>query len=89
VAAYIDGYSDEYSLPTAFSFNRSYGYFPPPPADMDTALYVGSNADDLRPYFSDVRKVDDIGEDMGLYLLTGQRQSWEVLWRQLRTLKVS
>jgi hypothetical protein len=43
----------------------------------------------LRPYFSDVRKVDDIAEDMGLYLLTGQRQSWAVLWRQLRTLKVS
>ena len=89
VAAYIDGYSDRYSLPKAFSVNRSYGYFPPPPADSDTALYVGSDADDIRPYFTDVRKVDDIGEDMGVYLLTGQRQSWDALWSQARTLKVS
>jgi hypothetical protein len=89
VAAYIDGYSDDYSLPMAFSVNRSYGYFPPPPADRDTVLYVGSDADDMRPYFSDVRKVGDIGEDMGVYLLTGQRQSWDVLWRASRTLKVS
>ncbi len=89
VAAYLDGYSDDYSLPKAFSVNRSYGYFPPPPADSDTALYVGSDADDFRPYFADVRKVADISEDMGVYLLTGQRQSWKALWTQLRTLKVS
>lgn len=89
VAAYIDGYSDRYSLPKAFSVNRSYGYFPPPPEDSDAALYVGSDADDIRPYFTDVRKLDDIGEDMGVYLLTGQRQSWDVLWSQSRSLTVS
>jgi hypothetical protein len=89
VAAYIDGYSNDYSLPKAFSVNRSYGYFPPPPADSDTALYVGSDADDIRPYFADVRRVGDIGDDLGVYLLTGQRQSWDVLWPQLRTLTVS
>ncbi|WP_099041532.1 ArnT family glycosyltransferase [Mycobacterium neglectum] len=89
VAAYIDGYSNEYSLPKAFSANRSYGYFPPPPADADTALYVGGDADDIRPYFTAVRRVGDIGEDMGVYLLTGQRESWNEIWARTRTLKVS
>jgi hypothetical protein len=89
VAAYIDGYSDRYQLPEAYSTNRSYGYFPPPPADRDSVLYVGRNADELRDYFADVRQVSDIGDDMGVYLLTGQRQSWDWLWPRLRTLTVS
>ncbi|MGO4445104.1 glycosyltransferase family 39 protein [Mycobacterium sp. 2YAF39] len=89
VAAYLDGYSDRYSLPKAFSTNRSYGYFPPPPTDSDSALYVGSGTDDIGPYFSDVRKVNDISEDMAVYLLTGQRQSWDQIWRQARSLKVT
>ena len=89
VAAYIDGYSKRYHLPEAYSTNRSYGYFPPPPSNRDTALFVGPDADEWRPYFTDVRKVGDIGDDMHAYLLTGQRQSWEKLWPQLRTLTVS
>jgi hypothetical protein len=28
---------------------RSYGYFPPPPADRDVVLYVGRQPDRLRP----------------------------------------
>ena len=32
IAAYMDGYSKRYHLPEAYSTNRSYGYFPPPPA---------------------------------------------------------
>ena len=69
--------------------NRSYGYFPPPPADHDTVLYVGRDPDALRSRFADVRTVGDIGEDMHAYLLTGQRQSWDEMWPQLRTLTVS
>lgn len=41
VAAYVDGYSDRYRLPEAYSLSRSYGYFAPPPAERDTVLYVG------------------------------------------------
>ena len=89
VAAYIDGYSDRYGLPEAYSVSRSYGYFPPPPADVDSALFVGGDADDMRPYFSDVRKVGDIGEDMSMYLLTGQQESWDQIWSQARSLTVS
>jgi hypothetical protein len=89
VAAYLDGYSKRYQLPEAYSANRSYGYFPPPPADHDTVLYVGRDPDALRSRFADVRTVGDIGEDMHWYLLTGQRQSWDEMWPQLRTLTVS
>jgi hypothetical protein len=89
VAAYLDGYSKRYQLPEAYSANRSYGYFPPPPADRDTVLYIGREPGALGAYFADVRTVGDIGEDMHAYLLTGQRQSWDQMWPQLRTLTVS
>ncbi len=77
VAAYIDGYASQYQLPEAYSTNRSYGYFPPPPDDRDTALFIGRDPDDLRPYFADVREIGDVGDDMHAYLLTGRQQSWE------------
>ena len=89
IAAYLDGYSKRYHLPEAYSTNRSYGYFPAPPFEADTVLYVGGEADQLRPYFTDIRPVGDTGEDLHAYLLTGQRQSWQQLWPQLRTLTVS
>lgn len=89
VAAFVDGYSQRYALPQAYSPNRSYGYFAPPPDDHDVVLYVGSGPDALRPYFADVRQVTDIGDDMHAYLLSGQRQSWDLIWPQVRTLTVS
>lgn len=89
IAAYIDRFSDRYQLPHAYSTNRSYGYFPPPPNNQDRVLYIGRDASALFPYFSDVRTVGDIGDDMRAYLLTGQRQSWDEIWPRLRTLTVS
>jgi hypothetical protein len=89
IAAYIDRYSDRYQLPHAYSANRSYGYFPPPPNDHDSVLYLGRDASALSRYFTDVRPVGDIGDDMHAYLLTGQRQSWDEIWPRLRTLTVS
>jgi hypothetical protein len=89
VAAYVDGYSDRYGLPTAYSLSRSYGYFAPPTPDLDTVLYVGRDTGPLRPYFGAARKVADVGEDMYAYLLTGQQQSWETIWARERTLAVS
>jgi hypothetical protein len=89
VAAYIDGYANRYHLPEAYSTNRSYGYFSSPPADHDAVLYIGRDPGALRPYFTDVRTLGDVGEDMHAYLLTGQRQSWDQIWPRLRTLTVS
>jgi hypothetical protein len=89
VAAYVDGYSDRYALPKAYSLSRSYGYFAPPKAELDTMLYVGRDPGPLLSYFDTSRKIADIGEDMDAYLLTGQRQSWNIIWPRERTLTVS
>jgi hypothetical protein len=89
LAAYLDGYSERYSLPTAFSLNRSYGYFPTPPEVSDTALYVGRDTDEITRYFADARRVGDVGEDIGVYLLTGRQRSWDQIWSEARNLTVS
>jgi 4-amino-4-deoxy-L-arabinose transferase-like glycosyltransferase len=89
VAAYLDGYSDRYHLPEAYSLSRSYGYFAPPPPELDTMLYVGRDPGALRPYFDTSREVADISDDMRAYVLTGPRQSWETVWSRERTLTVS
>jgi hypothetical protein len=89
VAAYLDGYSDRYRLPQAYSLSRSYGYFAPPPDDADTVLFVGRDPGKLRRYFDTSRQIADIGDDMRAYLLTGQRQSWNAIWAKERTLTVS
>jgi hypothetical protein len=89
VAAYLDGYSERYQLPDAYSANRSSGYFPPPPADHDAVLYIGRDPAAPDAYFADTRRVGDVGEDMHAYLLTGQRQSWDEIWPRVRTLTVS
>lgn len=89
VAAYLDGYSDSYRLPEAYSLNRSYGYFTPPPDDRDAMLYIGRDPGPLRAYFEVSQQVADIGDDMYAYLLTGQRQPWNVIWPRERTLTVS
>lgn len=88
VAAYLDGFADRYGLPSAYSANRSYGYFPPPPDDRDVVVYVGHSADDLRPYFDRVRTAAAIGDEMSAFVLTGMHRPWHEIWPRLRTLTV-
>ncbi|MFP5072305.1 glycosyltransferase family 39 protein [Pseudonocardia nantongensis] len=87
-AAYVDGYRERHGLPPAYSGNRSYGYFPPPSDDIDAVLFLGSDPEGLRPHFTDLRRVGDVGEDAGLWLATGRNGSWSAVWPQLRTLSV-
>jgi hypothetical protein len=89
VAAYVDGYSDRYRLPEAYSLSRSYGYFAPPPPECDTVLYIGREPGRLASDFATSQKVADVGDDMHAYLLTGPRQSWDQIWSRERTLTVS
>jgi hypothetical protein len=88
VAAYLDGYSLQYDLPEAYSGNRGYGWFPPPPEGDDTVLFVGRDPGDLRSYFADVRMVADGGQDASVWLCTGRQEPWAELWPRLRTLSV-
>jgi hypothetical protein len=88
IAAYLDGYSAQYALPQAYSTNRGYGWFPPPPEDDTGVLFVGGSPDALRPYFTDVRMVADGGENASVWLCTGRQEPWAALWPRLRTLTV-
>lgn len=89
IAAYLDGYSLHYGLPQAYSGSRGYGWFPPPPEDDITVLFVGGDPDELRPYFSDVRLVADGGQDASVWLCTGRKEPWARLWPRIRTLSVA
>jgi hypothetical protein len=86
LAAYLDAGS--FDLPPAYSLNRGYGYFPPPPERLSSALYVGSDPPELREDFRTAQKVGDIGDDFGVWLLSGRTTPWEQIWEQKRTLTV-
>lgn len=88
VAAFLDGYSDKYQLPAAFSPTRSYGYFPAPAPDVDTVLFIGEEPVRLRPFFTHVRNVGGITDDLSAWLLTGRAEPWDSLWPKIRTLSV-
>ncbi|PVZ14354.1 glycosyltransferase family 39 protein [Actinomycetospora cinnamomea] len=91
-AAFLDVHAAAGTLPPAVSSNRSYGWFPPPSDDVHAVLYVGADADELRPWFADVRPVGHVGDagDPGarLWLATGRLVSWESFWPSLRHLDV-
>jgi hypothetical protein len=89
LAAYIDDLSGKYDLPNAYSSNRSYGYFPPPPPDKDAMLYIGTNPDRIRPNFRDAIKVGEVQGDINAWLLTGRLEPWDTIYPRLRTLTVT
>jgi 4-amino-4-deoxy-L-arabinose transferase-like glycosyltransferase len=89
VAAYLDGYSERYGLPEAFSTTRSYGYFDPPPDDQDGMLFVACDPTRWRAYFGHVAEVGVVSGDIKAWLLTERREPWDVLWARLRTLRVA
>ncbi len=88
-AAYLDAHSSEFDLPKAYSTNRSYGYFPPPPEGRDAVVYVGNSApEELRPHFVQVRQVVGGPDGPGVWLCTGKDRPWSSLWPELRDLTV-
>lgn len=88
-AAYLDGAAPRYGLPPAYSTNRSYGYFPPPPDTVDQALYLATEPDGMSEHFTSVRTLANVNDDLRLYLLRQRRHSWDQIWSDLRTLTVS
>jgi 4-amino-4-deoxy-L-arabinose transferase-like glycosyltransferase len=89
VAAYVDGYSQRYGMPRAYSTTRSYGYFPPPPDRQDAALFVGSDPGRWASHFDHVQELGVVSGDLKAWLLTGRRQTWPEMWANLRTLRVA
>ncbi|MEU7140960.1 glycosyltransferase family 39 protein [Nocardia sp. NPDC046473] len=89
IAAYLDVYARPGELPTAYSTNRSYGYFPPPPDSARNVLYIGTAPDELRDHFASCRKLIDDNEDQAVWLCSDRRASWPDLWPQLRHLDMT
>lgn len=85
-SAHLDVYAD---LPPAHGLNRAYGWFPPPPESQDAALYVGSDPDQLAPYFAEVRRLADPAAGTGVWLLTDRTLPWATIWDRERGLTVS
>ncbi|MFC8044590.1 glycosyltransferase family 39 protein [Nocardia sp. NPDC057353] len=86
VAAYLDLYAP--TIAPAYSTNRSYGYFDPPPDSARDVLYVGTAPDELRPHFADCRELRPVDEEMAVWQCTGLREPWPELWPRLRHLSV-
>ena len=86
-AAYLDAYGPDLRLPPAYSTNRGYGYFAPPPEADTDVLYVGADPHELVPYFRDVRPLAGAG-DTRTWLLTGRTQPWADFWPGLRHLGI-
>jgi Dolichyl-phosphate-mannose-protein mannosyltransferase len=91
-ASAIDRYGPAHGLPHPFSPHRGYWYFGAPANNTDTVLFLGSDANHLRRYFTEVRKVAAvdirahspfISGVIPLWLCRGPRAPWSQLWPQL------
>lgn len=91
VAAYVDVYAHD--LSQAYSSNRSYGYFTPPPDSARDVLYIGTAPDELRDHFGLCRRIlsdrDDLGTDQKAWLCTDRREPWARFWPGLRHLDLT
>lgn len=57
------------------------------PPEQRGRTAVGSSGDDLRPFFTEVRRVGRSG-DTELWLATGRTGPWSLIWPRMRTLSV-
>lgn len=91
----LDSYGPPLGLPPAYSPNRGYSEFDPPPEAVATALWVGTEPPaELRAAFASVTEVaryagnpyGDLGlnSDVPIWLCTGRQVPWPGLWSKLK-----
>jgi hypothetical protein len=92
-AGAVDRYGPAIGLPDAYSGHNSFWWWGRPPDGTSTVVAVGFDPGDLRPYFSDVRLVGHLSNGLGvsddeegnpIWICTGPRAPWPVLWPELR-----
>lgn len=88
-ASFVDTADPRLGLPAAYSGNRSYGYFAPPPDDHDTIIFIGDDPGQLAPVTGPMRPAVDLGDGNRVWLGEGLHAPWSQVWPQLRLLTVS
>jgi hypothetical protein len=84
-AAMLEVGGEHHPLPEVFSPHRGYGYFGAPSDEIDTIVYYGRDAEELRPYFTDIRPAFP-GEKLKGWIATGKTQPWSAIWPALKSL---
>ncbi|WP_216207221.1 ArnT family glycosyltransferase [Amycolatopsis aidingensis] len=91
-ASALDVYGRERGLPGAYGPERGYWYAGRPPDDTTQVLYVGGEADQLRRFFGEVRRVSTVrlditaevaNQDVPVWLCTRPAAPWPQLWNHM------
>jgi len=92
-AGAVDRYGLELRLPRAYSGHNSYWWWGRPSEDTTTVVAVGFDRPYLTQFLHDVHPagtldngagVDDDEEGAPVWICTGPRAPWSVLWPELR-----
>lgn len=91
-ASALDVYGRERGLPGAYGPERGYWYAGGPPSDTTHVLYVGGEAEALREFFRDVRRVSTVRLDtqapvanqhVPVWLCSRPVAPWPELWNHM------
>lgn len=93
-AGAVDFFGAGRDLPPAYSGHRGYAYFGAPPEASGAVVYVGSDVDRLRPYFSRVNRAATVAGGPGesyldgvpVWILDGRTTPWSRIWPGYRHL---
>jgi hypothetical protein len=95
-ASAVDVLGRQRGLPPAYSGNRGYWYFGPPPESSDTLLYIGSNVGRILSVCNDPRKISVItnpggfrhmNDEISIWICKRRGHSWSAVWPLLRQLE--
>lgn len=97
-AAALDQFGPAYGMPEAYSPNRGYWYFGPPPDNAGPTVFVGLDPTTIGRYFGHVRKVGAIdmpggmrGINLGVsvWICTDQKVPWSAIWPSVRDFNIA
>jgi 4-amino-4-deoxy-L-arabinose transferase-like glycosyltransferase len=94
-AGAVDRYGPALGLPEAYSGHMGFWYWGPPPASATSVLGVGLDPGYLQRFFTHTRlitrlnnhlQVDNDEQHAPVWLATGLRESWTLIWPRLKNL---
>nr|MDT0661754.1 glycosyltransferase family 39 protein [Micromonospora sp. DSM 115978] len=88
-ASALEWFGPDRGLPAAYSGNRGYAFFGPPPDDSGTVLFVGDDPGDLREHFGSTREVASVrspGVTHTIWICADRQRPWSQIWPAYREL---